>query len=93
MSRPGAFDGMMFELCSELGWCGSAKNGRWIHVCDFVPHSGSVSADEFARWGVLAEGIDLDQMDLPEIKRWLSTIKAVFVKHMGHEVVDASQLC
>ena len=89
MSRPNAFDGMMHEFCVGLGWCGCVKDGRPLHITDFIPESGPVSADEFARWLIVADGLDPNQLHPSE---WIPDLKAVFVKHMGADVVDASKL-
>ena len=91
MSRPNAFDGMMHEFCVRLGWCGCVKDGRPLHVTDFIPETGPVSADEFAKWLIMADGLDPDQLS-PEIRRWLPQLKAVFIKHMGADIIDASKL-
>jgi hypothetical protein len=39
----------------------------------------------------MADGLDPDQRD-PEMRRWIPLLKAVFVKHMGADVIDASGL-
>jgi hypothetical protein len=91
MGKPNKFDGMMHELCVRLGWCGCIKDNKPLHVTDFIPASGLVSADEFAKWIIMADGIDPDQVS-NDIKRWMSQLKTVFVKHMGADNIDASQL-
>jgi hypothetical protein len=91
MGRPNAFDGMLDEVCVKLGWCGCVKNGKSLHVIDFIPETGPVSADQFARWLIMADGLDADQLT-SEIRRSIHRLKAVFVKHMGADVVDASSL-
>jgi hypothetical protein len=88
MGRPNAFDGMMHEFCVGLGWCGCVKDGRPLHVSDFIPETGPVSADEFARWLITADGLDPDQLSDAELRQ----LRAVFVKHMGVDVIDASNL-
>jgi hypothetical protein len=92
MGRPNAFDGMMHEFCAQMGWCGCAKGGKRLHVSDFIPETGPVSADEFARWLITAEGFDPDQLGPSDRRRWMPQLKAVFVKHMGADVIDASNL-
>lgn len=87
MARPNAFDGMMHEFCVGLGFCGGIKDGDGSHVTQFVPEAGLVTAEEFARWLVIAEGLDPDQN-----QPWLDRLKTVFLRHMGAEAVDASQL-
>ena len=91
MGRPNVFDGMLDEVCVKLGWCGCVKNGKPLHVTDFIPETGPVSADQFARWLIMADGLDTDQ-PTSEIRRSIHRLKAVFVKHMGADVVDASSL-
>jgi hypothetical protein len=92
MGRPNAFDGMMHEFCVGIGFCGCVKDGKPLHVTDFIPEAGPVSADEFVRWLITADGLDPDQLGPSEIRRWIPKLKAVFVKHMGADVIDASNL-
>jgi hypothetical protein len=92
MGRPNAFDGMMHEFCVGLGWCGCVKDGKPLHVSDFIPETGPVSADEFARWLITADGLDPEQLSASEHRRWMPQLKAVFFKHMRAEIVDASNL-
>ena len=90
MGRPNKFDGMMYELIVGLAWdCRCFKNGEPVNIRDFIPETGSVSADQFARWVIMAEGLDPAQK---KYRRRIPELKAVFVKHMGAEVVDASRL-
>src|SRR5437763_17004633 len=91
MTRPNAFDGMMHEFCVGLGFCGWSKDGKYLHVTDFIPETGPVSADEFARWLMLADGLD-PELNASSFGHWLPQLKAVFVKHMGADVVDAANL-
>jgi hypothetical protein len=92
MGQPNAFDGMMHEFCVGLGFCGGVKDGKPLHVTDFIPETGLVSADEFARWLIMADGHDSNQRNAADISRWTLQLKAVFVKHMGADVVDAGNL-
>jgi hypothetical protein len=87
MARPNSFDGMMYEFCAGLGWCGCVKDGKPLHVTQFIPVAGLVSADEFAKWVIMADGLDPDQH-----RSWMPQLKAVFVKHMSADVVDARKL-
>jgi hypothetical protein len=88
MVGPNAFDGMIHEFCVKLGWCGGVKDGKSLHVSDYIPETGRVSADEFARWLIKADGLDPDQLSASEFRQ----LKAVFVKHMGAGVIDAEKL-
>lgn len=92
MPRPNAFDGMLHELCVELGWCGTVKDEEILHVTRHLPEEGLVTAEEFAVWVIKSDGIDLDTISRAERNRWIRQLKAVFVKHMGADIVDARQL-
>lgn len=92
MARPNRFDGMMLESCVELGWCGSVKGAQRRHVTDFIPEAGPVSAEQFVEWLIRADGFESDQLSASQIERWMLQLRAVFVRHMGADVVDASVL-
>lgn len=92
MGQPNAFDGMMHEFCVKLGYCGSVKDGKPLHVSHFIPETGLVSADQFARWLISADGFGPDQLSTSELRHSIRQLTAVFVKHMGTDVVDASNL-
>jgi hypothetical protein len=93
MHRPTKFDGMMYEFCVRLGWCGATvKDGKLVLITDFIADTGSVTADQFVEWLMLADGVDLNKVGSSQLKRWRRELNAVFVKHMGAEVVDAAQL-
>ena len=78
----------MHEFCVKLGWCGGVKDGKRLHVFHFIPETGPVSADQFTKWLIAAEGLDPDQLGPSERKQ----LTAVFVRHMSANVVDASNL-
>ena len=78
----------MHAFCCDLGWCGSAKNGKRQHVSDFIPKTGQVTAEQFARWLITAEGFDPNHLRTSELKQ----LTSVFIKHMGADVVYASAL-
>ena len=59
MGRPNAFDGTIREFCVKLGWCGCVTDGKRLHVSNFIPETGPVSADEFARWLIAAERLSI----------------------------------
>ena len=84
MGRPNKFDGMMHEFCVGLGFCGSVRDGKPLHVTDFVPEAGTVSADEFVQWIISAEGLE----GYDDARH----LKEVFIKHMGTVAVDVSNL-
>jgi hypothetical protein len=92
MGHPNAFDGMMHEFCAIRGYCGGVKDGKPMHVSNFIPEAGPVSADQFARWLVVANGFDLNRLSTSQFRHLIGELASVFVKHMGADVVDASNL-
>lgn len=92
MARLNKFDGMMHEFSAGMGFCGCVKDGEPLHVTDFIPETGPVSADDFARWLMIADGLDPDRLGASERRAWISRLRTVFVKHMGADVIDASNL-
>jgi hypothetical protein len=93
MRHPTKFDGMMYEFCVRLGWCGSTiKDGEPVLLTDFIPDTGSVTAEQLVEWLMLADGVDFNKVGSSWLKRWRRELKAVFVKHLGAEVADAVQL-
>ena len=89
MGHPNAFDGMMHEFCGKQGYCGGDKDGEWLHVTHVIPETGLVSADQFARWLIEAVRFEPDRLSTSELRRIISELSTVFVKHMGADVVDA----
>jgi hypothetical protein len=91
MSGSTNYNSLMHEVCVERGWCGSILDGKPTHVDDFIPANGTVSAAQFVDWLFLADGMDPNA----EPARWQAHkegLRAVFVRHMGSDVVDASRL-
>ena len=91
MSEGSPFDRLMDEVCVERGWCGGIVDGMPRHVTDFLPATGVVSADQFALWLFEAEGVDPDE-DRPKWQPHLDGLKAAFVRHLGAQRVDVSEL-
>ncbi len=80
---------LLRELCVGMGWCGCMKDNRPLHVDDFIPRNGPVTAEQFAEWTILADGCN------PSIEKWSkskSKIAAAFREIMGAESVDVSKL-
>ncbi|MEM7571085.1 MAG: hypothetical protein AAF337_14940 [Pseudomonadota bacterium] len=88
MGQPTAFDGMMREICVEMGFCGSVVDEQPRHVTDFIPKTGQVSADQFVLWVLKAEGMS----NLGVYNEHYESLKAVFLKHMKGDTVDAQTL-
>lgn len=85
--KPG-YDALMHEVCVGYGYCGCMKDGKSIHVDDFIPSEGPVTADQFVEWVFLADNRNPNLG--PEAHK--RAIRAAFVKHMGEDVVDAKLL-
>jgi hypothetical protein len=52
------FDALMHDVCVRWGWCGAVKDGKSLHVTDFIPKSGLVTADQLVNWVFLGDGMD-----------------------------------
>ena len=79
----------MNRVCVGMGWCGCMKDGRPLHVRDFIPRSGSVSAQQFAEWLILADGCN------PSTPKWAKSKQKIIVAFqdiMGADVVEANEL-
>jgi hypothetical protein len=77
---------LLNEVCVGLGYCGCIKDGEPLHVDDFIPDAGLVTADQFAEWVVLADNMT------PSTNPHLKDIRRAFVRHMGADAVDAKLL-
>ncbi len=86
MGKPNKFDGMMHDFCVNRGWCGGVVNGEALHVSQFIPVQGLVSADQFVTWLMKAEGFEPSDIILRK------ELISVFMKHMGRYKVEASEL-
>jgi hypothetical protein len=85
------YDALMDAACAGLGFCGCVKDDRPLCVDDFIPSSGPVTADQFVEWAFLAN----NQNPNSEPEKWQrikDSLRALFVEHMGGEVVDAQRL-
>jgi hypothetical protein len=81
----------MEEVCVKLGFCGSVKDDKPLHVRMFIPDEGTVTADQFVEWVFLADDMDPNA----DLKRWQpckDRIRAAFIACMGGESVDAHLL-
>ncbi|BCA60021.1 hypothetical protein HMP06_2790 [Sphingomonas sp. HMP6] len=76
----------MQEICVDLGFCGGWVDGRASHVDNYIPTSGPVTAAQFAKWVVEAEGMDSNHSTHQH------AIESAFIRHMGSPMVDATTL-
>lgn len=84
-------DALMKRVCVDLGYCGSEKRLRRLHVLDLIPNSGPVSAGKFAEWVLLADGANVEAPSAAE-RQHLEVIALIFKECMGAKRVDASKL-
>jgi len=83
-----AYTLLLNTICVDFGYCGSDVDGRFAHVDDFIPSDGPISADQFATWVFLAEGLDPLLVDISHRR----AIRRAFVEAMGTNIVDAALL-
>lgn len=91
MANQRSFEALMHEVCVERGWCGAVVDGRPMHVTDFLPTRGMVTADQFVNWLMKAEGVDPAE-DRAKWQSHAAGLREAFVRHMGSTYVDAWQL-
>ncbi|MCM0033457.1 hypothetical protein [Sandarakinorhabdus limnophila] len=80
---------LLNEVCVGLGFCGSVADGEPLHVDQFIPESGALSADQFVNWVFRAEGMEPEGDDA---QKHTQSVREAFVRHMGANVVDAASL-
>ena len=80
------FDRLMHVICGEMGYCGSVIEDEPRHVGMYIPENGPVTADQFAEWVLMAEGLD------PVGSSHANQIRKAFITCMGSDVVDAEML-
>ncbi|CAH0353714.1 hypothetical protein [Sphingobium sp. CECT 9361] len=85
------FDALMHEVCVERGWCGAIVNDRPMHVTDFLPESGTVTADQFVGWLFDADGVNPD-VDREKWQKHIDGLRNAFIRHMGGCSVDVQML-
>jgi len=91
MTKRTPFDALMDEVCVERGWCGAVVDDQPLHVTDFIPRSGQVTAAQFAEWVFHADGVDPKE-DFDKWQKHIDGLRVAFVRHMGSDSIDAEQL-
>lgn len=84
-----AYDKLLEDVCVRLGFCGSIVDGQPLHVDQFLPQTGTLTDEDFADAVFNAEGWDADGS---EARRFRSSVRDAFVRHMGGAEIDASML-
>jgi hypothetical protein len=73
-----------------MGFCGGTTvEGKAAHVSDYIPDSGFVTAEQFVKWLLIAEGAHPDYAEFSEYR---PTLVRAFFDHMGGDLVDAVRL-
>ena len=80
MSETNPFEELLYDICVRMGYCGGP--GR---VTDYVPEHGRVSAQQFVDWIFLADGMSPTEENFNH----RPILEALFIKHMGADIVDA----
>jgi hypothetical protein len=91
MKNYNLFDELMEFVCVRMGFCGCMKRGRSLHVTDFIPEDGPVTADQFVEWVFLADNMNPNE----DVNKWQphkEKLHSAFVRIMGGEIVDANAL-
>lgn len=84
------FETLMRAVCAGHGYCGSLQDGQFVHVTDFIPKRGTVSAEDFVDWLFLADGEAY--IGRVNAMRRRETLRSMFIAHMGSTTVQASRL-
>tara|TARA_R100001244_G_scaffold6593_35_gene8427 strand:- start:1106 stop:1399 length:294 start_codon:yes stop_codon:yes gene_type:complete len=91
MTEKTGYDALMDIVCVGWGFCGCIKNDKPLHVDDFIPAEGDVTADQFVEWVFLADNMNPNS-DPEQWHRHKQAIRAAFIEHMGGEIVNAKLL-
>ena len=84
-----AYDKLLNEVCVRLGFCGSVVDDEPLHVDQFIPASGLVTAEAFASALFKAEGWDPEGSAAHQFR---PAICEAFARHIGAAEMDASLL-
>ena len=85
------FDGLMRAVCTGYGYCGSLQDDGFVHLTDFFPERGKVTAEQFVDWLFMAEG-DQRPMGSPSAMMMREKIRNCFIGYMGSDYVNARKL-
>jgi hypothetical protein len=81
-----SFD-LLIEEIGTLGFCGSLIDGRRSHVSDFLPKTGSLSAEGFSTHVIRAEG-----MSETDGSSYFRRLRNAFIQRMGSRQIDVSSI-
>ncbi|MNK13978.1 hypothetical protein D3C87_320720 [compost metagenome] len=83
-----AYDNLLEEVCVRFGFCGSVLDDQPLHVDQFLPQSGKLTDEDFVDALFKAEGWEPDGA---EARKFRSSVREAFVRHMGGTEIDAGQ--
>lgn len=86
---PSPSEKLMWDICVAGGWCGGIVDGKPTTVGDLLPASGTMTAQDFARLAVQADGWPAA---VPPDERHLRWLEAKFIEHLGGPSVDVEVL-
>ena len=86
---PSAFDLLCYDICVNGGWCGGLLDDKPISVDDFIPEEGQITASEFARMAIRADGWDESE---PFPEKHLRYLEKKFIEHLGAPSAPAEAL-
>ena len=81
-----AYKALSHDICVELGFCGSEKNGKFSHIDLLIPSTGDLTADKFADLAFEAEQSGMVCSDAAQSSLH-AALRKLFVKHLGSEKV------
>jgi hypothetical protein len=87
--HPSPYGLLSWAMCVQGGWCGGIVNDQPTTVDDLLPSTGTVSALEFARLAIRADGWPDND---PYPQRHLDWIQAKFVEYLGADCVPVEDL-
>lgn len=88
--HPTPFDLLLRDVCVRLGFCGGLVNGKPSHLTDLLPDVGVVTAEEFAKLAISAEGGPPSSSD--QQRRWVAVLADAFFEHLGTASAPAESL-
>ena len=90
MPRRNGFDRLMMAACAGYGYCGSLQDDGFVHVTDFIPERGRVTAEQFIDWLFMAD--EEACLGHPSAMVRREGLRNCFIAYMGADVVDARRL-
>eukprot|EP01035_Chromulina_nebulosa_P029732 gene29732-39431_t len=82
------FDRLSWDMCVNGGWCGGIVDGKPTRVDDLIPESGTISAEDFAKLAMRADGWPESE---PFEEKFIQHLKELFIKYFGVEPVDVEE--